>query len=255
MLKTSISRYVLMISFILMAGCANGEGNSSLEQEQPLISSNITTQKDEETAKEQAKLLEMATKSESVTVLVNRQFPLPDDFAPNDLVYPDVPFLFDDKIEKRMLRQEAATALEQLFAGAKADGIKLIGVSAYRSHRTQTGLFNHYVERDGEEAAKKYSAVPGTSEHETGLAIDVTGGDGTCAAESCFADKEEAKWLAENSADYGFIIRYPDGKEEMTGYKYEPWHLRYVGVDLAKEVTSQGLTLEEYYQVIPVSNE
>lgn len=248
-------RYALAIGLLFIAGCVNGESRS-LEQEQPLISSNTTTQIDEQQeAKEQAKLLEMATKAESVTVLVNRQFPLPDGFYPEDLVYPDVPFLFEEKIEKRMLRKEAAEALEKLFVAAEADGLRLIGVSAYRSHRTQTGLYNLYVEKDGEEAAKIYSALPGTSEHETGLAIDVTGGDGSCAAESCFADTEEAKWLEEHAAHYGYIIRYPEGKEVITGYMYEPWHIRYVGVDLAKEMTEQGLTLEEYYQVIPVTNE
>lgn len=257
MAKVRIGQYALMMGIIFMTGCTSGE-SGSVEQEQPLISANTATQIDKQIeAKEEAqvKILEMATKAESVTVLVNRQFPLPDGFAPEDLVYPDVPFLFEEKIEKRMLRKEAAEALEKLFAAAEADGVKLLGVSAYRSHQTQTGLFNLYVEKDGEEVAKTYSAVPGTSEHETGLAVDVTGGDGSCAAESCFADTEEAKWLAEHAANYGYIIRYPEGKEALTGYKYEPWHIRYVGVELAKEVTELGVTLEEFYQVIPVTNE
>lgn len=255
-IRAAIGRYALTIGIIFVMGCASGE-SGSIEQEQPLISSNTVIHIDEQTeeTKEQTDLLEMATQTESVAVLVNRQFPLPDDFAPMDLIYPDVPFLFEEKIEKRMLRKEAAEALEQLFSAAKADGIKLIGVSAYRSHQTQTSLFNYYVAKDGEEVAKTYSAVPGTSEHETGLAIDVTGGDGACAAEACFAGTEEAKWLKGNVANYGYIIRYPEGKEEITGYVYEPWHIRYVGVDLAKEITEQGLTLEEYYQVIPVTNE
>lgn len=189
----------------------------------------------------------------SVAVLVNKELALPEDYEPSDLVYPDVRFTFKEKIEKRMMRSEAAKALEEMFAGAEKDGIYLAGVSAYRSHSTQKGLFNRYVERDGEEKAKTYSAVPGHSEHETGLAIDVSGSDGKCAAEDCFGGTKEAEWLARHSAEYGFIIRYPEGKEAITGYKYEPWHLRYVGKEIAADIFERGITLEEYYDAVPVS--
>lgn len=191
----------------------------------------------------------------SSAVLINKQFALPDDYEPKDLVYPDVRFTFKEKIEKRMMRKEAAEALEELFAGAEKDGIYLAGVSAYRSHSTQTALFNRYVEKDGEEKAKTYSAVPGHSEHETGLAIDVSGSDGKCAAESCFGDTKEAAWLADHVTEYGFIIRYPEGKEDITGYKYEPWHLRYVGKEIAADIAERGITLEEYYDAVPVSGQ
>lgn len=190
---------------------------------------------------------------DSVAVLINKQFALPDEYEPQDLVYPDVRFTFKEKIEKRMMRKEAAAALEDLFEGAEKDGIYLAGVSAYRSHSTQTALFNRYVAKDGEEVAKTYSAVPGHSEHETGLAIDVSGSDGKCAAESCFGDTKEAAWLADHATEYGFIIRYPEGKEAITGYKYEPWHLRYVGKEIASDIGERGITLEEYYDAVPVS--
>lgn len=196
--------------------------------------------------------VEVITDPENVAVIVNKQFKLPEDYEPSNLVYPDVRFTFDDKIEKRMLRQEAATALEKMFEGAEVDGIYLAGVSAYRSHATQTALFNRYVERDGYDKAVTYSAIPGTSEHETGLAIDVSASDGKCAAQDCFGDTVEAVWLANNAATYGFIIRYPEGKQDITGYKYEPWHLRFVGEELAQKITAENLTLEEYYQVVPV---
>ncbi|MGG6310571.1 M15 family metallopeptidase [Paenibacillus macerans] len=196
-----------------------------------------------------------AADPESVAVLINKQFALPEDYEPKDLVYPDVRFTFKEKIEKRMMRKEASKALEELFAGAEKDGIYLAGVSAYRSHSTQTSLFNRYVEKDGEEVAKTYSAVPGHSEHETGLAIDVSGSDGKCAAESCFGDTKEADWLAEHATEYGFIIRYPEGKEDITGYKYEPWHLRYVGKEISAEIGERGITLEEYYDAVPVSGQ
>lgn len=190
---------------------------------------------------------------ESVTALVNPFNKLPEEYAPKDLVYPEVAFIFSEKIEKRMLRKEAAAALEKLFGAAKADGLPLAGVSAYRSHEAQKKLFDRYVKRDGYEKARTYSALPGTSEHETGLAIDVTRSDGTCAAADCFGDTKEAAWLAEHAAEYGFIVRYPKGKDDITGYQYEPWHLRYVGEELAGEIASGGLTLEEYYNAVPVT--
>ncbi|MGE5704295.1 MAG: D-alanyl-D-alanine carboxypeptidase family protein, partial [Clostridia bacterium] len=144
-------------------------------------------------------------------------------------------------------------ALETMFAAATRDGIELAGVSAYRSHETQKQLFDRYVKKDGEKAARTYSAVPGHSEHETGLAIDVSGIKGVCAAEDCFADTPEASWLAQHAHEYGFIIRYPKGKEAITGYQYEPWHLRFVGAAVAKEINKSGLTMEEFYNAIPVN--
>lgn len=190
----------------------------------------------------------------SITVLVNKQYGLPDNFKPTDLVYPDVPFTFSAKIDKREMRKEAAAALEQLFSGAKKDGIYLLGVSAYRSYVTQKGLFNSYADKDGEQRAETYSAVPGHSEHETGLAIDVTGGNGKCAAEDCFAGTKEAAWLANHAYEYGFIVRYPKGKESITGYEYEPWHIRYVGKKVAKEIQEKGITLEEYTGSLQVAS-
>lgn len=185
---------------------------------------------------------------ESITVLVNKKYAFPEGYEPKDLVYPNVPFIFDEKIEKRMMREEAAEYLEKMFNAANQQNIHLAGVSAYRSSQTQTTLFNNYVERDGIEKAKTYSAVPGTSEHQSGLAIDVSGSDGSCAADDCFANTEEAAWLEDNAHKYGYIIRFPKDKDNITGYKYEPWHIRYVGVNLATELYNEGLTLEEYYE-------
>ncbi|UQZ37477.1 peptidase M15 [Paenibacillus sp. PK3_47] len=194
-----------------------------------------------------------AAEPDSLTVMVNKQYKLPDNYKPSDLVYPDVRFIFSEKIEKRMMRRTAATALEEMFAGAEKDGIYLAGVSAYRSEKTQTVLFNNYVARDGEEKARTYSAVPGHSEHQTGLSIDISGSEGKCAAESCFGGTKEADWLAAHAAEYGFIIRYPEGKEAITGYMYEPWHVRYVGKEIAADIAARGITLEEYYDAVPVS--
>lgn len=197
--------------------------------------------------------LQVVAIPDSITVLVNKQNKLPDNYTPGDLVDTDIPFIFSQESEKRKMRKEAAAAIEQLFAAAKIQGIRLLGVSAYRSFASQQSVFNNYVDRDGYQKALTYSALPGTSEHETGLAIDVTEGNGQCAASDCFGNSKEADWLQTNAAKFGFIIRYPKGKEAITGYQYEPWHLRYVGKSIAADIMSRGITLEEYYNAVPVN--
>jgi D-alanyl-D-alanine carboxypeptidase len=197
--------------------------------------------------------VQVVAEPDSITVLVNKHFVLPKDYEPKDLVYPEVPFIFTEISEKRMMRQEAARALEQLVAGANTDGIFLAGVSAYRSYAAQKAIFKYFVKTDGEAKARTYSAFPGSSEHETGLAIDISGLDGKCAAVDCFAGTKEAKWLDRHAAEYGFIIRYPNQKESITGYQYEPWHIRYVGTKVSKEIASTGIILEEYYNALSLS--
>lgn len=187
------------------------------------------------------------TNPDDLTVIVNKQRSLPPDYIPADLVEPNVPFPFEEKVEKRMLRAEAARALEALFLKAEMDGIKLYAVSGYRSYHTQKSLYETYVQTQGAEHAAAFSAVPGKSEHQTGLAMDVSGADSATRLEQSFADTPEGQWLEANCADFGFVIRYPKGKEEITGYAYEPWHLRYVGTQIAEEVMSRGITLEEYF--------
>lgn len=188
---------------------------------------------------------EVVSNPADIQVLVNKRYMLPDGYVPADLVEPNVRFIFSEKHEKRLMRKEAAAALERMFAAAEKDGIHLAGVSGYRSYETQKSLFAYYVQTQGEELARRYSAEPGHSEHQTGLTMDISGSTGKCAADDCFAGTPEAEWLAAHGAEYGFIIRYPQGKEAITGYAYEPWHARYVGVDLAKQVADSGKTLEE----------
>lgn len=260
-------------SFILMAGCSfdltsNDEKEQKEEQpNSPDTHADKETDTDknndekesaqrqvevDETAKPGQAGLQTLAHPEGIPVLVNKQYSLPEDYKPADLIYPKVDFIFQDKIEKRMMREEAGKALEVMFQAAEKENMHFAGVSAYRSHQRQIAVFNNYVAKDGEEKAKTYSAMPGTSEHETGLAIDVTTQDGACAAQDCFGDTNEAAWLAEHAHEYGFIIRYPEGKENITGYKYEPWHIRYVGVDAATEIYETKSTLEEYYNAVPV---
>lgn len=186
------------------------------------------------------------TDPESIAVLVNKTYGLSESYEPSDLVKVDIPFVYqDDSVHS--LRQVAADAIIDMFEASKADGIELAGVSGYRSHAIQRMLYDKYVARDGEEAANKYSAKPGHSEHSTGLAMDVAGISGRCAANNCFAGTEEAIWVADHAHEFGFIIRYPLGKEDITGYQYEPWHLRYVGVELAYLLYENDWTMEEFF--------
>ncbi len=134
----------------------------------------------------------------------------------------------------------AEQALQKMIDGAKKDGINLFLKSGYRSYATQETLYNNYVARDGVAAADRYSARPGHSEHQTGLAFDLN------SLEQSFGETAEGKWLAENCHKYGFIIRYPKDKEYVTGYMYEPWHVRYLGEEISEKVYNSGLCLEEY---------
>jgi D-alanyl-D-alanine carboxypeptidase len=120
-------------------------------------------------------------------------------------------------------------------------------VSGYRSYVTQKAIFNNNVRTQGYTQARRYSAFPGTSEHQTGLSIDVSSASAGYALEEKFGATAEGKWLQAHCAESGFIIRYPKGKEGITGYAYEPWHIRFVGVTIATEIMSQSLTLEEYF--------
>ncbi|WP_426573536.1 M15 family metallopeptidase [Aquihabitans sp. McL0605] len=186
----------------------------------------------------------------SLLVLVDRGRNLPSGWAPPALVAPALTFAFSGPNPKRMLRPEAATAIDQLALAAARAGVPIIGVSAYRSEQAQKDVYDAYVAKEGEAAARTFSAQPGHSEHQTGLAIDVTGADGSCPAEPCFAEEPQAAWLAQHASEFGFLVRYPKGKELVTGYTAEPWHLRYVGVEAAREVTEDGLTLDEYLRAV-----
>ncbi|MEO3943907.1 D-alanyl-D-alanine carboxypeptidase family protein [Gorillibacterium sp. CAU 1737] len=210
------------------------------------------TAKPSPSAKPQGAVTTIAKPAE-IAVWVNKTRKLPADYVPTDLVVPNVRFSFSEKLDKRKLRKEAADALEKLFAAADKEGVKLFAVSGYRSYKTQESLFSAYSKRDGEAAAARYSARPGTSEHQTGLAMDVSSASAKYQLTEAFGDTKEGKWLAKHAPDYGFIIRYPKGTEKITGYMYEPWHIRYLGKELAADVTKSGLTLDEYFnEAVPV---
>lgn len=189
---------------------------------------------------------QVVTNPDSIYVVVNKERYFPDDYEPADLVEPQVKFSFDGPHEKRQMRKEAATALEELFQLAEEDGITLNAVSGYRSAKRQASLYNNYVNTQGEEYANKVSAKPGTSEHQSGLTIDVSSPSVNNELEQFFGDSEEGKWLAAHAHEAGFIIRYPKDGEDITGYIYEPWHIRYVGKEAAAAIYEQGITLEQF---------
>ncbi|SDX42781.1 D-alanyl-D-alanine carboxypeptidase [Marininema mesophilum] len=179
-------------------------------------------------------------------VLVNKSNPLPADFVPKDLVIPEVSFSFSEDHPRKYLRREAAVALERLFAYAQTMGIYLVAASGYRSYETQAAIFANHVERLGTLGANRESARPGESEHQTGLAMDITSKLVGFKLVEEFGSTPEGRWLATHASQFGFILRYPVGKEKVTGYIYEPWHYRYLGENLAHQVTESGLTYEEF---------
>lgn len=193
------------------------------------------------------------TKTDSITVLVNKDYGLPSDYVPNDLEIPDIAFSFSGYHEKKLMREEASKALEAMFQDAEEAGLSLLGVSGYRSFERQQAIYDRNVERDGRRQADLYSARPGFSEHQTGLAMDISTPSIHNRLDETFAATPEGKWLADHASEYGFIIRYPKDKSEITGYAYEPWHVRYVGKELAGKLNDNGLSLEEYYGYSPSS--
>lgn len=142
---------------------------------------------------------------------------------------------------------KAKAALEKMAAAAKNEGFELVAFSGFRSYEYQQTLYDRYVSRDGKDAADRYSARPGYSEHQSGLAFDVgEKGKEDLWLTSAFGESPAGKWLVDNAHKYGFILRYPKGKEDITGYMYESWHFRYLEGDIATKVYEAGVTLEEY---------
>jgi LAS superfamily LD-carboxypeptidase LdcB len=158
-------------------------------------------------------------------LIVNKTYSLPEDYNPGKL------------------SDEFMDAFYDMQAHAELDGISLWIQSGFRSYDTQVGLYDYYVSTDGKEAADTYSSRPGHSEHQSGLAADINNPDDS------FNGTKEAEWLKENCYKYGFIVRFPEGKEDSTGYIYESWHLRYVGEEWAEKITKSGKSLEEYFGI------
>lgn len=166
-------------------------------------------------------------------MVVNKKHPLPASFAPGD-------------------DPAASAAIRQLIADGQAQGLDISNnLSSFRSYETQANLYNNYVAQNGQEQADTFSARPGYSEHQSGLAFDLIDNAGALLGSegSSATSQQAAAWVAENAHKYGFIVRYKPGFEAVTGYQAEAWHLRYVGVEVATEIHSKNIPLEQYLNV------
>jgi len=189
--------------------------------------------------------IEMMQGESEYLILINKTYGLDADDVPDDLV--PVSYRAEDRSDKyQMLRAEAASEFDRMAEEAKRSGLTIVVTTAYRPYSYQKQLNDTYLKSNGQLWTENYSAEPGHSEHQTGLAADVSSPSADYELKQAFAGTAEGKWLAENAHRFGFIIRYPEGREDVTGYKYEPWHIRYVGAGPAAEIYNGNLTLEEY---------
>jgi len=176
-------------------------------------------------------------KEYSTSVIVNKYNKLASTFTPPKLVELD-----RCSDGEQYLAEEAKLAYDKLCAASLKEGLKLGVTSSYRSYQDQQGVYASYMKSNGKEYVSQYVATPGYSEHQTGLALDVKS-----KVASPFKKTKEYTWMSKNSYKYGFILRYPDNKDDITGYSPEAWHFRYVGIDAAKIIYEEKLTYDEYY--------
>ncbi len=181
---------------------------------------------------------------DSINRYVSKTHLLPETYAPSDLRVVNVHAAAPQK-----LREEAAGKLEELFQAAIDDHIYLKLVSGYRSYREQSDLYSYYRQIRGQSYIDSVDDFPGGSEHQLGLAADLGCWNGSCELAYCFTSYPNYQWLLDNSWKYGWIERYPQGKQSVTGIRYSPWHYRYVGLEEAQKIYESGLTVEEYYNI------
>lgn len=183
------------------------------------------------------------TNPSNLLTLVKKGFYLPEDYEP-ELVDPEIPVAPDCQNPK--MTKETSDALTKMYKAAKQEGLELVVNSAYRSYQTQVETMADFVARYNTQYANEYVAQPGASEHQTGLGVDLTSQSVVEGKRITFGDTEEYRWVIKNCARFGFIIRFEDRTDGITGIAHEPWHLRYVGEDVAKEIQKNGWTFEEY---------
>ena len=178
--------------------------------------------------------------SKGILMLVNKYNYLDENYDPEDLKAVPLTYAFSGK----KLKEEAYEAFINMASAAKKEGLTLLANSAYRDYEYQNKLYKDYMNNHGQAWADSYAARPGYSEHQTGLVVDVSTLKNTM---DDFEETDEFKWISQHCYEYGFILRYPKNKEYLTGYNYESWHYRYVGVKVAKEIQELGITFDEYY--------
>lgn len=187
--------------------------------------------------------LERSDRANLLAVVTQERPIQPLDYAPEDLVtWPGTDF---------RLRAEVADQLELMLGAAQREGLHYRVVSGFRSYDTQAGTYDYWVRQSGVTEADAVSARPGHSEHQTGLAVDLDNTTGECYLEACFGETEEGQWVAEHGHEFGFIISYPEGAREATSYAYEPWHIRYVGPQVAGDMHRRDVRLLGTYLAVP----
>ncbi|MCJ1655277.1 D-alanyl-D-alanine carboxypeptidase family protein [Staphylococcus sp. NRL 16/872] len=217
---------VLVFSTLLLAACSN-HSNSTDVSENDTQQQSDKSRKDQNVQKKHEKVIKNGCTYIDNILIVNKEVSLPSNFNPGE-------------------NPESQQALQKMFNQAHKENLNLYKISGFRNYQTQVQLYNQYATRDGKKAADKYSARPGNSEHQTGLTYDVGAVGSDKNLYKSFGDTKEGKWIAKNAHKFGFIVRYPKGKEKITGYQYEPWHLRYLGKQTATKVYDSDQALEEY---------
>jgi len=192
--------------------------------------------------------------ADSIWAIVSKTHPISIDYIPASLKIPAVATRTDKSTDERSVHADIETPLVNMFTAANTNGNQLMIGSGYRSAALQAIYFNSLASSIGEVVANQSVARPGESEHQTGLAVDITTVSRNCYLNECFAETSDGQWLANNSYKYGFILRYPKGKEDITGYRYEPWHFRYVGIDLATALYESGLTLDQAWTYLETAD-
>ncbi len=238
--------FIIVLGLCLMLGCSSNKGVSENPESgtpgEDALEVELTEQE----------LMQIALEPDRLSgnlILVNKENELDPEYSPSDLT--DIIYYAKDRSSKgRFMRQEAAGAFHALSEEAALEGYEIVVTTAYRSYEFQSNLYYGYVNSKGQAWADKYSAKPGTSEHQTGLAADCSSPSVGYQLSSAFGDTEEGIWLKNHCNEFGFIIRYPQGKEEITGYNYEPWHIRYVGIKAASIMKEKNWTFEEFINFI-----
>lgn len=209
--------------------------NKNPDKEIKQIIKDVNMDLDKEPYKDMIK----ATNLNSINILVNKHNYLTEDYVPENLENINSSYA----LSNMKMVSEAKNAFENLSKDASKQNLKVIAMSTYRSYEYQVDLYNRYVKTDGKEAADTYSGRPGNSEHQTGLAVDVYN---VKESYTNFEKTKEYTWMQDNAYKYGFILRFPKDKENETGYEFESWHYRYVGLEAAKYIKEHNISFEEY---------
>lgn len=222
---------------------ATVEKETTETKEEETVEDNKKEEEEVATTNKEDRLKVDITTNSSITKVVNPSLKIDSDYEPEDLVTPDV-----NQYGEQLLRKEASDKLEEMFEAASNEGVRLFLISGYRDYTTQDDLYRYYINQ-GATNLETSDSVPGGTEHQLGLSVDLGGMDQVCELQTCFEETNTYTWLKDNSYKYGFVERHPKGKEEYTHIDYNPWSFRYLGVDEATKIHDSEMAVEEYYLV------